>query len=148
GQSSKSIGVGMAHSVSAVEAAGRTRVVVNLVRTVPYDMNLQGNSLFITLGSGAAMEEAAAAAASPAAGRTGGASISNVDFRRGDQGEGRVIVTLSDPSVPVNMTQEGGQIVVDFIGTNLPSEYDRRLDVVDFATPVKEIDTRAYAGGT
>src|SRR5690606_12107540 len=60
---------------------------------------------------------------------------------------GRVIVTLSDPSVPVNMTQEGGQIVVDFIGTTLPSDLDRRLDVVDFATPVKEIDTRAGTGG-
>ena len=75
------------------------------------------------------------------------ASIENIDFRRGDAGEGRIIVKLSDASVDVNLGLEAGQIVVDFISTNLPSELDRRLDVIDFATPVKEVDTSAYAGG-
>ncbi|MDX1696904.1 MAG: type IV pilus secretin PilQ family protein, partial [Thiohalobacterales bacterium] len=68
-------------------------------------------------------------------------SVSNIDFRRGEGGEGRVIVTLSDPSIPVDMRQESGKVVVDFYRAGLPEELQRRLDVLDFATPVKTIDT-------
>jgi type IV pilus assembly protein PilQ len=144
-QKSQAIGIGMAHSVAAVEAAGRTRVVVNLVRPVAYDMELDGGNLLVTLGAGVGSGPAAVRAMGAAG---GAARINNIDFRRGDQGEGRIIVNLSDPSVSVNMGHESGQIVIDFIGTSLPGELDRRLDVVDFATPVKEIDTRPHAGGT
>jgi type IV pilus assembly protein PilQ len=77
-----------------------------------------------------------------------GGSIQNIDFRRGENGEGRIVITLSDPSVGVNLGQESGQIVVDFLGASLPPELDRKLDVVDFATPVKIIDTKPNAGGT
>ena len=144
-EKSLSIGIGMAHSVAAVEAAGRTRVVVNLVRSTSYDISLQGNLVLVTLGAGKpAMDDMPSASGTSI---SGGASIENIDFRRGDEGEGRIIVKLSDPSVNVNMGLESGQIVVDFISTSLPSELDRRLDVVDFATPVKEVDTSAYAGG-
>lgn len=142
-QKSQTIGIGMAHSLAAVEAAGRTRVVVNLVRPVSYDIDLDGNAVLVTLGTGVGAAQAAVVAAAE-----GGARIENIDFRRGDDGEGRIIVKLSDPSIGVNMGQEGGQIVVDFLATSLPAELDRRLDVVDFATPVKEIDTSAHAGGT
>ncbi|MGH8245974.1 MAG: type IV pilus secretin PilQ, partial [Gammaproteobacteria bacterium] len=145
-QKSQTIGIGMAHSLAAVETAGRTRVVINLVQSVSYDLELEGNALIVTLGTG--VSSAAVASAAPRSTESGGgASIQNIDFRRGEQGEGRVIVTLSDPSVGVNLGQEGGQIVVDFLGTSLPAELDRRLDVVDFATPVKEIDTKTQAGG-
>lgn len=146
-EKTQNIGVGMAHSVAAVEAAGRTRVVVNLVRSVSYEMELQGSNLLLTLGGGVAAAPSVQPLAAAAAG-DGSASIQNIDFRRGDNGEGRIIVRLSDPSVGVNMSQEGGQIVVDFLATALPSEMDRRLDVVDFATPVKEIDTKPYGGDT
>lgn len=152
-EKSQSIGIGMAHSLTAVEADGRTRVVVNLVRPVSYDMELQGNSLVVTLGAAVSSAESAAAPAvalssqADAAGGDGG-SIENIDFRRGDNGEGRVVITLSDPSVGVNLGQESGQIVVDFMGADLPAELDRKLDVVDFATPVKIIDTKSHAGGT
>ena len=147
----QSIGIGMAHSLAAVEAGGRTRVVVNLVRPVSYEITSQGNTVQLTLGSGvSAASSAAAAQAGPRATSSSGASskIDKIDFQRGDGGEGRIIVTFSDPSVGVNMGQESGQIVVDFLSTNLPAELDRRLDVVDFATPVKEIDTSTYAGGS
>jgi len=148
----QSIGIGMAHSLAAVEAGGRTRVVVNLVRPVSYEMTSQGNTVRVTLGSGVSAASGAAVAAAALAGprASSGASseIDKIDFQRGDGGEGRIIVTLSDPSVGVNMGQESGQIVVDFLSTNLPTELDRRLDVVDFATPVKEIDTSTYAGGS
>ena len=144
-EKSLSIGIGMTHSVAAVEAAGRTRVVVNLVRSTSYDISLQGNLVLVTLGAGKpAMDDMPSASGTSI---SSGASIENIDFRRGDEGEGRIIVKLSDPSVNVNMGLESGQIVVDFISTSLPSELDRRLDVVDFATPVKEVDTSAYAGG-
>ena len=152
-EKSQSIGVGAAHSVTAVEAAGRTRVVVNLVSSTSYDIQLQGDSVIVTLGGGMpAMDSvqpvAAALSSRSSSSSRSSASIENIDFRRGDAGEGRIIVKLSDPSVGVNLGLESGQIVVDFMGTNLPSELDRRLDVIDFATPVKEVDTSAYAGGT
>src|SRR3990172_3899390 len=115
-------------------------------------MTSQGNTVRVTLGSGVSAASGAAVAAAALAGprASSGASseIDKIDFQRGDGGEGRIIVTLSDPSVGVNMGQESGQIVVDFLSTNLPTELDRRLDVVDFATPVKEIDTSTYAGGS
>ncbi|MBF8268923.1 MAG: type IV pilus assembly protein PilQ [Gammaproteobacteria bacterium] len=148
-EKTKAVGVGVAHSIAAVEAAGRTRVVINLVRSVPYDMVLEGDQVLLTLGGGAAAAkttESAASRFSPADSSTDHA-INNIDFQRGNGGEGRIIITLSDPSIGINMGQEAGQIVVDFISTTLPSSLDRRLEVVDFATPVKTIDTSPTAGG-
>ena len=142
---SQRIGIGMADSLNAVEAAGRTRVVINLARSVSYDMAVEGSNVILTLG--ADMDRAA-----PAAGDTvlaansdnaGGRRLENIDFRRGENGEGRVIVDLSDPAIPVDMGFRGGRIVVNFIDAQLPEELNRRLDVIDFATPVKEIDTTA-----
>jgi type IV pilus assembly protein PilQ len=151
---SQAIGIGMAHSIAAVEAGGRTRVVVNLVHPVAYDMKLEGNDLVVTLGSGVGAAEAVASKGKmkmggPAGGQMAAAkaSIENIDFRRGDQGQGRILVKLSDPSVGINMGQEGKNIVVDFSGTKLPSRLDRKLDVIDFATPVKTIDTKPTATG-
>jgi type IV pilus assembly protein PilQ len=137
---SQKIGIGMADSLTVVEAKGRTRVVVNLVGMVPYEAHAEGNKVVLTLqGAGRELSEAAAVAGS-AAGQ-GSSQLDNVDFRRGESGEGRVIVTLSDPSIPVDMRQEGGQVVVDFYRAQLPKELERRMDVLDFATPVKTIDT-------
>jgi len=139
-QRSQDIGIGMAESLTAVEAQGRTRVVVNLTDMVPYEAHAEGNKIILTVqNAGSQMSEAAAAAAR--ASGDGDESISNIDFRRGEDGQGRVIVSLSDPSVPVDMQQQGGKVLVDFYRTQLPEELERRLDVLDFATPVKTIDT-------
>jgi type IV pilus assembly protein PilQ len=143
------IGVGAAKSVTAVEAQGRTRVVVNLVEMVPYETRVSGNQVVLTLqdvGSAAVasapVTTASAPAAAPApAAAANGATIRNVDFRRGEMGEGRIIVTLSDPSIAVDMRQEGGKVVLDFMNSSLPERLERRLDVMDFATPVKTVDT-------
>ena len=141
-QKNMSVGLGAAHSVSAVEAAGRTRVVLNLVNSVGYDMDVQGNTVKVTLAGGVASTTSTGPSmASRAAAGTSASRIENIDFRRGDAGEGRILVTLSDPSASVNLGQEGGKVVVDFLDTTLPDEFNRRLDVIDFATPVKEIDT-------
>lgn len=145
----QSIDVGVAHSVSAVEAAGRTRVVLNLVKSVGYDVEIQGSTVTVTL-SGDASSSSIATASAPTSTYSSDTSsmVEGVDFRRGDAGEGRIIVTLSDPSISVDMNQIGGNIVLDFIGAELPGELDRKLDVVDFATPVKEVDTKASNNGT
>ncbi len=145
----QSIDVGVAHSVSAVEAAGRTRVVLNLVKSVGYDIEVQGSTVTVTLAG-----DVSSSVVASSAGTTGaytsdtGFMVEGIDFRRGDDGEGRVVITLSDPSISVDMNQIGGNIVLDFIGAGLPGELDRKLDVIDFATPVKEIDTKASNSGT
>ncbi|HHO67592.1 MAG TPA: type IV pilus secretin PilQ [Gammaproteobacteria bacterium] len=144
---SQVIGIGPAESVTAVEVKGRTRVVLKLATMVPYETRTDGNKIVVTLGN-LSTASAAPAAAAPATGTakataSAGSSITNIDFRRGEQGEGRVIVTLADPSIPVDMRQEGGKVVVDFRHATLPEELQRRLDVTDFATPVKLIDTEA-----
>jgi type IV pilus assembly protein PilQ len=139
-QRSQDIGIGMAESLTAIEAQGRTRIVVNLVDMVPYEAHADGNKIILTVQSGGSQLSEAAAAAARASG-DGSDSISNIDFRRGEDGQGRVIVSLSDPSVPVDMQQQGGKVLVDFYRTQLPEDLERRLDVLDFATPVKTIDT-------
>lgn len=147
---SQAIGVGMAHSVVAVEAGGRTRVVLNLVQLVPYDLRVEGNSVVLTLQTAEPVATGLPAkieAAGPARMPVGMAGIEKIDFRRGEQGEGRVIVILADPSIGINLDQEAGNIIIDFLDTSLPEELDRRLDVIDFATPVKEIDTSPLGNG-
>jgi type IV pilus assembly protein PilQ len=132
------IGVGMARSVTAVEAGGRSRVVLSLVKLVPYEINVSGNQVVLTLDSSGSTTSQAAA--KRAAGVTG--SIENIDFRRGEAGEGRIMVTLSDPAIVVNTFEQGSDIIVEFIGAKLPENLSRRLDVIDFATPVKVVDTK------
>ena len=134
---SRDIGVGAARSVRAVEANGRTRVVVNLVRMVPYDVTTDGKNILVTLEPPTNAGTGARATAATAA------SITNIDFKRGEHGEGRIVVTLSEPSVSFDMSEKGNQILVDFLSTTVPQKLVRRLNVVDFATPVTTIDTVA-----
>ncbi len=142
-QKSQSIGVGMARSLTAVEAGGRTRVVLNLVKLVPYDVKVEGNQVYLTLegAGGEAAVPAARLAARARATAAGPKSVENVDFRRGASGEGRVLVTLSDASVVVDSREEGGRIVIDFLNASAPERLQRKLDVVDFATPVTLVET-------
>jgi len=145
---SQSVDVGLVKSLTAVEAQGRTRVVMNLTEMAPYETRVEGNKIFVTLQDPSATI-AAAATESPATLAPGkqevvtgpDRSVADVDFRRGEQGEGRVVITLSDPSIPVDLHQESGKVVVDVFGANLPDSLRRRLDVLDFATPVRTIDT-------
>lgn len=138
---SRPINLGVAKSVTTVEAGGRTRVVLNLVQMVAYDLNVQGNEVIITLGGRG--DSSALTAAAPARGKAspGAAAITKVDFRRGAAGEGIVVVELSDPSVSFDVREEGGKVVVDFVDVELPQRLAQRLDVVDFATPVQTVAT-------
>ena len=128
---SADVNVGMVNSVTAVEADGRTRVVVNMTRMVPYDVEIDGSEVLLTV-SGAAGSVSQAF----------GAEVMDVDFDRGEDGAGRIRITLSDPSTAIDLSEEGGKVVVKMLNTSLPDALDRKLDVVNFATPVKEIDTR------
>jgi len=138
-------------TIVAAEASGRTRLVFGLDQMMPYETRVSGNSILVTLGRGqaapAAPASAAVATSASVAAATSAASIQKVDFRRGTDGAGRVIVDLSDSSVQANLRQEGGRIVVDFPRTSVPDQYAQRYDVVDFATPVNSFDvTRTPVG--
>ena len=134
----KAINLGLASSVSVVETTGRTRVVLNLVKLVPYEAKVENNSVILTVKSDLG-QTARSALAAPASDTTTSA-VKNIDFRRGDNGAGRVIITLSDPNIVVDTRESGGQIFVEFANTSLPTELRQRLDVIDFATPVQYID--------
>lgn len=199
---SQKIGVGMVTSMNVIEARGRTRVVFNLTKMVPYQSRVEGNRVVVTLwesgsgpisGTAQPVPSSAATVAAVEATEQPNTSVTevhdtapvteapvettvtevryttpvaeaptvtttplaplskpqpvapgivNIDFRRNETGGGRIMITLTDPSVPVDVRQEGGQIIVDFIDSVLPTEFERRLDVVDFATPIKTIETR------
>lgn len=144
-----SLGTGNARSVTVVEADGRLRVIVNLTRLVPYESSVRGNSLFLDVG-GAGMDPGPVAAPTDVVRRppvdAGPSTIRDIDFRRGPEGEGQVVVRLSNPRAPVDVRSEAGNIRVEVSGTTLPRELRRRLDVTDFATPVETVDAVEQSG--
>jgi type IV pilus assembly protein PilQ len=137
-------------TVLAAEANGRTRVVVNVDALLPYTTKVDGNNIIITLGNqpGEAAKMTASHAGSGASAAAAERSIRTIDFRRGSDGTGRVIVQLTDPRTPVNVRQEGNQVVVDFAGTLMPKNLMRRYDVQDFATPVQSVDAIRVEGSS
>ncbi len=143
------ISVGMARSITAIEAGSRTRIVINLVASVPHNISLEGNQAIITIEGGNTNTDQLTAlqtgqSQEAVTSRIHSASevraIENIDFRRGDAGEGRIMITLSDPSTLVDLREEGGRIVVDFLDTTLPQRLTRKYDVTDFATPVQTVE--------
>jgi len=143
----RDVNLGPLDTVLTAEANGRTRVVLNLGSMVEYQTHRSGNTITVTLGGGdeysAGTTQFASAPASESRSYAapGSRAISNVDFRRTRDGGGRVVVSLTDPSTPVDIRQEGGRVVAVFKDTSLPAELMRRLDVMDFATPVTTVDT-------
>lgn len=154
GSKNHELGVGNARSVTVVEAQGRTRLIVNLTSLVPYSTRVDGNNLFVVLGENATHSGAASGSpvvstkpATPDISMAAGKSISNIDFRRGEDGAGNVVITLSDPSISPSIEEQGGKIRVSFAKTQLPESLRVRLDVQDFATPVKFVDSSSKADG-
>ncbi len=143
----RDVNLGPLDTVLTAEANGRTRVVLNLGSMVEYQTRRSGNTVIVTLGGGDEYDADTTQFASAPASDTrsyaapGSRAISSVDFRRTRDGGGRVIVNLTDPSTPVDIRQEGGRVVAVFKDTSLPAELMRRLDVMDFATPVTTVDT-------
>ncbi len=153
------INQGAASSVYVVEAAGRVRVVVNLIEATPFETKVVGNKVQLTLTRAKAVmpslppkpvaeqapppvsTKATKAANAMAAALIPAQDISGFDFKRGDKGEGRILVSLANPNTIVNSKKEGGKVVISFLNTRLPASLAKRLDVSEFATPVKFIDT-------
>ena len=140
GKTTIPINIGKAISVRALEAGGRTRVVLNLNDAAPYATKIEGQSVFITLGNVTSAPVISSPSATTAPAKAADKLVSAVDFRRGEEGEGRVLVSLTNTSSVVDVKQEGGKVIVDIKDTSLPPELANRLDVLDFATPVKTID--------
>jgi type IV pilus assembly protein PilQ len=145
-----SIGSGATSAVSAAEAGGRTRVVVDLFRPAGYTTRSAGNLLVVTVDAGSVVtaNNAMASAQDPTKRPGGTVNVSNIDFRRGDNGSGRVILRFDSDQAQADMRNEDSQVVIDVANANIPENLRRRLDVTDFATPVVSLEPRSNAGGT
>lgn len=157
GSKNRELGVGNARSVTLVEAKDRTRMIINLSTLVPYSTRVEGNNLYVLVGDAAGAAQQAARTSAPVAAPSqpaapvkafapAGKAISNIDFQRGEQGEGNVVITLSDPSVSPNIQEQGGKIRLDFSKTQIPESLRVRLDVKDFATPVQFVSASGSSG--
>lgn len=140
GRSTVEINQGNLRSVSVVQAGERTRVVLNLKQSAAYKAEIVGKSLIVSLGATElANTKPVSAFAEPIA--RVAAPLKDVDFRRGADGAGRVIVTLPNNQVGVDIRQQGQGLVVEFMKSSLPEGLRRKLDVADFGTPVKSVTT-------
>jgi type IV pilus assembly protein PilQ len=141
GRASQDIGQGELRSMNVVQGAERTRLVLNLRRSVVHEASLDGRALVVTLSAPAVAQTAPGGQVSHfAEGREDAKhAVRDIDFRRGRAGEGRVVVDLTDSATGIDIRAQGQNIVVDFLKTTLPESLRRRLDVVDFATPVSTI---------
>ncbi|MDR0996950.1 MAG: type IV pilus secretin PilQ [Zoogloeaceae bacterium] len=151
GKATQDVALGDVVRTNIVEAGEKMRVVVNLARPLHQEMRVEGNSVLLTLlpVSGVAQAEAASPAADVAAQRFVAEqavrphALRDISFRRGRDGEGRVIVDLADEGGGIDIRQQGNTLVVDFLKTALPDALRRKLNVDDFATPVSSITTEA-----
>jgi type IV pilus assembly protein PilQ len=148
GKNAQDINLGDVRGVNVVQAGERTRLVLNLKRVLGYAAAIDGKDVILTVeGSGAPVPVPAAAPASPAA-PASLPQLRDLDFRRGSNGEGRIVVDLPNGQVGVDVRQVGPQIIVDFLKTAVPPTLRRRLDVTDFGTPVARITTTPQGENT
>ncbi|MDO6443916.1 MULTISPECIES: type IV pilus secretin PilQ [unclassified Marinobacter] len=146
GLNSRSIplGSGNAQSMTVVETKDRTRLIFNLVELAPYETVRNNNSLVMTIGgefSGSAVAASTSGSSASAKPAVSPDTLAGVDFRRGKDGEGRVIVELGSSATQIDLSELGGKIRLTMDGIAVPADLRRRLDVTDFATPVSRIDT-------
>jgi type IV pilus assembly protein PilQ len=144
GRAVQQVNEGELRSINIVQVGDRTRLVLNLKKTVPFETRLEGAALYISFAAPLASEGKGAplvahfAEVKP---QEVAQSLRDVNFHRGKNGEARIVVDLSDANVGIDIRQQGAKLVVDFMKTALPEKLRRRLDVTDFATPVTSIDT-------
>jgi type IV pilus assembly protein PilQ len=137
---SQSIGIGVVQGTRAVEARDRTRVVLNLIRMVPFNIKVVGKKVLVSIENRASQPISVRRAPSSTSATSGNITIQDIDFQRTETGAGRIAITLSAASFMVDMHQESSDIVLEFPKTSLPSRLDRRLNVLDFGTPISFID--------
>jgi type IV pilus assembly protein PilQ len=161
GKTAQEINVGEVRSANVIQAGTRTRLVLNLKRALNYATAIDGKSVIVTIdnsggvpmavnakGLPAAAPVAASAPAPAAAAAPRRQMLRDLDFRRGANGEGRILVDLPNNQVAVDVKTVGNTIVVDFLNTGLPDTLRRKLDPSDFGTPVSMITTVAQGDNT
>ncbi len=134
---------GVLRNMNIIEAGSRTRLVLNLAKPAGYDTRIEANNLLITL-QPSEVATASSNITTHFAQATGEAQkhvIRDIDFRRGKNGEGKIIVDLSDTNTGIDIHKQGKTLVIDFVSVTLPGNLERRLDVIDFGTPVQSVDT-------
>lgn len=172
-EKSYSLGYGNARNVSVIEAQGRTRVIISLSKLVQHTIRIEGNEMYVLVGSdtktvknssaSVSVEATANTAASADAVKSSGdkaqdnsssvagssvKSVQGVDFKRGEDGSGVIVVTLGDPRTAIDINEQGDEIKIVLSKASLPAALQRRMDVVDFATPVKFVDATQESGNT
>ena len=149
GKNVQEVGEGDLRNMNIVQAGDRTRLVMNLSKPLGYDTKIDGKTVVITLqastGTAAAPVTSHFAEAKPNDTRH---SLRDVSFRRGPNGEGRIIVDLSDNAVGIDLRQQGKSLIIEFQNTALPKNLERRLDVIDFGTPVQTLDAFVQGGNS
>ena len=138
---------GEINSFFAIEAAGKMRFVINLKKLLAYEVTVKDNLVFITLRSANVIKTNNALHISDKSLNSFSKtipqqSINKIDFRRGKKGEGRLLVSLSEPNIVVTTVEKSGKIELTFINTQLPEKYAKKIDVIDFATPVSMLDAK------
>src|SRR5450830_198 len=141
---------GALKSISLAQAKDRTRMVLNLSKSVGYSANINGNETTIVLQSNEITSDTPANVTRFAEVKPGDQThtLNNIDFIRGKNGEGRIMVDLSDAGAGIDIRQQGKTIVVDFINTNIPENLQRRLNVINFNTPVLYVDAMKQGKNT
>ena len=148
------VGIGSLQSIISASTKDRTRVVLNLSSITEYTTSANGNQVIVTL-SGSESSQTLALKKNPETGEVNAVAmtppeaqaektakgITNIDFKRGPNGEGRVVIDLTSTTISTDVWRENDTIQVEFIGSQLPEALQRRLDVSDFATPISFIDT-------
>lgn len=142
GRSTVEINQGNLKTVSVVQAGDRTRVVLNLKQSTTYKTQLQGKSLLVVLDAAVAVAPVASAAPVFSENQNRDTlALKDLDFRRGEDNAGRIVVSLPNNQVGVDIRQQGQTLVVEFMKSTLPEGMRRRLDVTDFGTPVQTVST-------
>ena len=148
-QRNMQVGIGAMQSIISAASKNRTRVVINLSQKANYTTNISGNQVTLTLAGGdqtvlpavAETQAATTANATTPAVSAVAKGVTNVDFKRGPNGEGRVIIDLTTTTISTDVWRENNVVYVELIGSQLPRELQRRMDVSDFATPISYIDS-------
>lgn len=147
-ETTQQINNGQTRSIATVEAGDRTRMVINLLRKLPYEIEVEGKIVKVFLN-----ENNGQIAKAPLPNTTPLAapdinSVTDIDFRRGEQGEGRLILQLKNENTAMDIRRESGDLIVDLPGVDLPDQLKRKLDVMDFATPVNLIESMQTRDGS
>jgi type IV pilus assembly protein PilQ len=142
GRGGVDISVGNVRSVNVIQSGERSRVVLNLKAPTSYQLQMDGKSLLVTLDPVAQTAQAVQAGQTFAESRNREMQpLKDLDFRRGPDGAGRVVVDLPSNQVGVDIRQQGQALVVDFLKSSLPEGLRRKMDVTDFGTPIQTVTT-------